>query len=478
MPDTSRPLTCRLMGLCLALLLGSGCAQFPRNEPMHAIDMGSGYRVSQTTGDTDDSMELVIVLTFSGGGTRAAALAYGVLEVLAESVVEFDGRSRRLVDEIDIVSAVSGGSVTAAYFGLHGTGIFDDFETRFLRRNVQGALTRRFLAPWNWPRLLSPYFGRGDIAAEYFDKNLFDGATFADIGRRDGPAILINATDISNGTRMSFSQESFDLFCSDLTNYPVARAVAASSAVPVLLSPISLVNYPSEQCGYQRPEWVDERLSSTASGDRRRQEALRIAHYTKPDDIQYVHLVDGGLSDNLGLRVTIERAATTGGYVELVNASGLTRFRRILHLVVNAQTNPGQHWSKSARPPGFVETVIAAPGVSLSRYNFETVETFLSHRERWMEDLRRYRCEHPEAGFSPEDCADLKSYFVEVSFDHHPDPAERAYLAALPTSFALKDEQVDRARQAARDVLAASPAFQALLQDLDTLSPRQENQAQ
>ncbi len=215
-PDTSRHLTCRLTWLCLVLLLGSGCAQFPRNAPMQTIDTDTGYRVSQTARDTDDSTELVIVLTFSGGGTRAAALAYGVLEVLSESVVEFDGRSRRLVDEIDIVSAVSGGSVTAAYFGLHGTEIFDDFETRFLRRNVQGALTRRFLAPWNWPRLLSPYFGRGDIAAEYFDKALFDGATFADMGRRNGPAILINATDISNGTRMSFSQESFDLFCSAL----------------------------------------------------------------------------------------------------------------------------------------------------------------------------------------------------------------------------------------------------------------------
>ena len=108
-------------------------------------------------------------MTFSGGGTRAAAFAYGVLAALRDIEVEFDGRPRRLVDEIDGISSVSAGSVTAAYFGLHGMATFDTFPERFLYRNVQGALTRRFLAPWNWVRLVSPTFGRGDFMAEYFE---------------------------------------------------------------------------------------------------------------------------------------------------------------------------------------------------------------------------------------------------------------------------------------------------------------------
>ncbi|MFK8015629.1 MAG: patatin-like phospholipase family protein [Gammaproteobacteria bacterium] len=460
-----------LVALCVSVL--AGCARYPANAPIDAIDPDAGYRVVNTAGDTDDSTDLVLILTFSGGGTRAAALSYGVLEALRDTVLEFDGRKRRLLDEIDIISSVSGGSVTAAYYGLHGEKIFDDFEPRFLRRNAQGALTRRFLAPWNWPSLLSPFYGRGDATAEYFNDILFEDATFADLLRPGAPAILINATDISQGTRFLFSQDTFDLLCSDISSFPIARAVAASSAVPVLLSPITLINYPKQRCGFEAGEWVDEVLDDVASGDRRAQEARRIRHYTGNNDDHYVHLVDGGLADNLGLRVTIERTAFAGGFVEMVNLNGLRKFRRIVHVVVNAQTNPGQDWAKRERSPGFVESVIATPGVTLSRYGFETIETFLSERDRWMENLREYRCTDPASGFGQADCADAKSYFVELSFDRHLDAAEKDYLRALPTSFKLDDEQVDRVRRAARDLLAQSSSFQALLDDLVSMPARQ-----
>jgi NTE family protein len=62
----------------------------------------------------------LLILAFSGGGTRAAAFAYGVLEELAATPVVLGGRPRRLLDEVDLISAVSGGSFTAAYYGLYG----------------------------------------------------------------------------------------------------------------------------------------------------------------------------------------------------------------------------------------------------------------------------------------------------------------------------------------------------------------------
>ena len=58
------------------------------------------------------------------------------------------------------------------------------------------------------------------FAAEYYDKNLFDGKTFGDILARKGPMIVINATDMVHGTRISFVQDAFDTICSDLTSYP------------------------------------------------------------------------------------------------------------------------------------------------------------------------------------------------------------------------------------------------------------------
>lgn len=72
--------------------------------------------------------------------------------------------SRRLLDEVDFVNGVSGESFTAAYYALFGDRIFVDYEQRFLKRNVQGELIFRLLWPWNWVRLLSPFYDRIDLA--------------------------------------------------------------------------------------------------------------------------------------------------------------------------------------------------------------------------------------------------------------------------------------------------------------------------
>jgi NTE family protein len=139
----------------------------------------------------------LLILAFSGGGTRAAAFAYGVLEELAATPVVLGGRPRRLLDEVDLISAVSGGSFTAAYYGLYGDRVFHDFETEFLKRPVEEQLVVQLLRPRNWVRLASLYFNRSQLAADYYDEHLFRGATFADLEQRSGPEILINATDLS-----------------------------------------------------------------------------------------------------------------------------------------------------------------------------------------------------------------------------------------------------------------------------------------
>jgi hypothetical protein len=171
-----------------------------------------------------------MVLALSGGGTRAAALAYGVLEAMRDTTVSLDGRSQRLLDEIDVISSVSGGSFTAAYYGLHGDETFTDFEKKFLRSDVSGELMYGLFDPELWVST----GGRTEMAVDYYEEKVFRGATFADLQRRDGPLLVINATDLGRGVRFSFLQDYFDLLCSDLSSFQIARAVAASSAVPLL----------------------------------------------------------------------------------------------------------------------------------------------------------------------------------------------------------------------------------------------------
>ena len=237
----------RLMWLCawmiFMVILQSGCAHYPLNESLKQYDPDSGYR-GMHMGIPGNSEDVLLFLTFSGGGTRAAAFSYGVLEELRKTEVTIDGEKRRMLDEVDGISGVSGGSFTAAYYGLFGDRIFEDFESLFLKKNIQGALARRtLLKPLNWIRLASTDFARSDLAAEYYDKHVFDGGTFGHLAARKGPMIFINATDMTLGTSLSFTQDLFDMICSDLSRFPVARACAASSAVPVVLSPITLRNF-------------------------------------------------------------------------------------------------------------------------------------------------------------------------------------------------------------------------------------------
>ena len=51
-----------------------------------------------------------------------------------------DARHKDLIDHIGIVSGVSGGSVTAAYFGLRGRAALDDFRERFLTQDLMAQL--------------------------------------------------------------------------------------------------------------------------------------------------------------------------------------------------------------------------------------------------------------------------------------------------------------------------------------------------
>ena len=200
----------------------------------------TGYRFETRQAQSQDSKDNLVILAFSGGGTRAAAFSYGVLEFLRRTeIVAPNGAKVRLLDSIDVITGVSGGSFTALAYGLYGDKLFDDYEQRFLKRNVQGEIISRAFSPRYWGDLSSEGWGRSELASQLYDEILFNGATFGDLNRGKGPMILASATDISTGSRFVFNQGTFDIICSDLNAVPLSRAAAASSAVPVVLSSIT-----------------------------------------------------------------------------------------------------------------------------------------------------------------------------------------------------------------------------------------------
>jgi len=449
----------------------SGCSHFghyPVNAPLERYEPAHGY-IPQNMVNPNNSEKLLVVLSFSGGGTRAAAFSYGVLEELRESKVTFNGSQHRLLDEVDIISGVSGGSFTAAYYGLFGERIFEDYESRFLKKNIQGdLLTRIFLNPVNWFRLSSPYFDRSDIAAEYYDKHVFEGKTFGDMLKHRGPMVLINATDMSLGLRFTFNQTVFNAICSDLLTFPVARACAASSAVPGVLTAVTLKNY-AGRCGYELPAYFREPSSSY----RRLQMKEGIATVLDSEKKKYFHLIDGGVADNLGIRAIEEEVDSAGNIWTMLTQTGREKVNKIVFIVVNAETKISSRWDRIEYVPLFGGVLSNYSTIAIVRYNTETMAVLQESFDRWALQIREGRCPPGRVSTESGSCGDINFYLIDIRFRNLADSAEADYLAGLPTSFRLKPEEVDRLKADARKLLRDSNDFKKLLRDLNEDYPTQ-----
>ena len=157
------------------------------------------------------------------------------------------------------MTGVSGGSFTAAYLGLHGRG-----HLRGLRAALS-ATQRPECADRPAPGALE--LGAAGVAllrAQRSDRALLrsDPLRRLDLrgprGPQGGPLVQINATDLATGAPFSFIQDQFDFLCSELGSYPISRAVAASSAVPGPMSPLTLRNF-AGQCSFEADGWIRSR---------------------------------------------------------------------------------------------------------------------------------------------------------------------------------------------------------------------------
>ena len=465
----ARPALIRRVAPLLALLILAGCATRPVNFPIERFNETKQYRIERRSDNPEDNATLVI-LAFSGGGTRAAAFSYGVLETLRDmEVTTRSGRNLRALDAVDVITGISGGSFTALAFGLYGDQLFDIYETSFLKHNVQGDLLGGAFNPFNWPALASTGWGRSELAANLYDELLFKGKTFNDL-KRDGPRILVGATDLAEGTRIIFNPENFDVLCTELSSFRLSRAAAASSAVPVVLSSVTIDNY-GGTCDYHLPAWTRQFLADPnpprpASRTIKRLDELKT--YADRTNRPYLHLVDGGVSDNVGMRGVLDVLST----FEAIHGVGLQtpydHVRNIFIFVVNSLATPPNDWDKHENPPGLFDVLVKATGTPIDRYSYDTVETLKDIQARWamLRQARDLIKPYPELAAKLPfvmNAPNINIHVIEVSFEVLPDKAEKEYLNTLPTSFVLDDEAVDRLRLAAKEAIFASPEIKRLI---------------
>lgn len=447
----SAPVTrIRLAGILLLFILLSGCANYGNPKNVEISDPIEADRYSlQDWEEGRSNSDLSLTLTFSGGGTRAAALSYGVLKELRDTDILMDGKSTRLLDEVDYISSVSGGSFTSAYYGLHGDGIFENYETDFLRFDLDKHLVLRALNPFLW----FSRKGRTESAIDYYQKFLFHDATFADMIRPDRPMIFINASDLAYGIRLSFIQEYFDLLCSELSSFPVAEAVAASSAVPILFNPVVIANH--DNCN-------DMQLIGTT----RLQERVEALHgeslpvllkqletYNDKEKREFVHLVDGGITDNLGLRAITDILAVSGGADSYLTQMNKPVPRHIVVVMVNAANESTTDMDLSRKEPSAIGVISAVSSLQLTRYDYDSIL------------LLKAKMEQAATGLSTPE-RPVKFHFISVSLQDIKRRDSLNFFNDVPTTFTLNDEQVDKLIEAGRELLRANPDFQELLDDL------------
>jgi predicted acylesterase/phospholipase RssA len=212
-------------------------------------------------------------LALSGGGFRAAAFHLGVMRALDEAGI---------LDEVEVVSAVSGGALLASAWMVAGRKDLEAFsETmrRFLSRDLKTRLVLAALRPDRLLRLLvDPRYSLTEVLAVVLDRTLLRGRTLGSL-RGEQPRLIVNATCINHGTGWRFAADRLGdwiLATRDrrvLDAFPLARAVAASCAFPGGLAPVVLR--------------VDRVLPGSTTS------------------VREVLLTDGGVDDNLGLQALV-----------------------------------------------------------------------------------------------------------------------------------------------------------------------------
>ncbi len=454
-----RRVACMVPLLLMLPLAGCSTARPWLNAPLEPGEQ-MRYDGRQQIADQSRAGDLLVVASFSGGGSRAAALAHAAVVELDAYTFSWNGRETSLAREIDMVAGVSGGSVAAAHFALHGLeGHLQQFPADFLDVDFQRELVFAALRPASMYRMSSPWLGRGQIMARAFDERLFKGATFGDLASMPGrPYLIVGATDLLNGSEFDFASDQFTTLCSSIDRVPLSFAVASSSSVPLVFSPMTLRNY-AEHCAGSAGA-THAREPRATGGNARVRLVQSESESLAQSGREYVHLVDGAVSDNLGLRRIADYVAQAGGVHAVLAALSNAETgqgpipRRIVFLSVNAETPEDSHLGTSARTPSTLDVLGALVNGNLGRHSRETALVFDDAVEQWRIELQK-------------DGDDVDVFSIELNLADLRDTELRDRVLAIPTAFRISRGDRDLLRSAARMALAESDDFRRLQASLD-----------
>ena len=460
--------------LVFSVLLASGCAgTHIENTRLPVGDANPDLRtIAPASPDRP-----VILMTFSGGGSRAAALAKSVLRELSQTSYAASDGPHVLTEDIKLISSVSGGSVTAGWFGLrrgpgHWDGDLDGLRSGFLTQDNMKTLELDAANPITLFGLITGQITRIEAEEALFNARLYHDATLTALNQPGKPFIVFNATDMAGGETFAMVPRRFDDICSKYDVLPVATAVSASAAFPILLTPVAFQDYSTGCQGKLRNgEWIRVDLSNPYTPylnlaeykDARYSNDLR--HGPNPyRQIDYLYFLDGGLADNLGTRSL--RTALIAPYddAQVLRAINDGKIRKLVVVVVNARSDPPNKLYQQPQQPGLVGQIQAVTSVPL---NSNTANSEIALSALLSELAQDAAGAAGRAKFGG-----MRIYGITVDYDQIPadTPAHIALRDAakdVPTSWSLTPPQLQVTEQAGRFLLRRHPCYRALLGDLN-----------
>lgn len=517
--------------LIAALLVGmGGCAQLeqmyrpadtvalkgPPAAPDTACDASGGSLPAYDIAYLKDctASDTFVLFAFSGGGIRSASFGYGALTAAHAAQVPDAAGSHPLSQDIDVVSGVSGGSFTAAAFATHRENLFpkpgkpDLYRDNFLTHDFFADLLSIYLTPWHWEWMLPNYSAQDEMAKVYAaipfssPSDPVFAKTYGDLAKQGRPLLVVQGTDYGNEQPFTFTQNDFDLICSDLNPYPVGNAVAASSAFPVLFSPIRLTNHHfdgrRDYCATHRPAWIESVLDKDEPEDLSRlYTRARIANdYLPPkpgtaprkgEPPRSVFLQDGGVVDNMALRGftnavlpylgTDDGADMWKGPLRAAACkSGWNKVKHVAVIVVDGQARPNNQVAQLPYLSDMLLILDVTSSALIDATGFETMMSTSALTAVMAKRLEQLHCDG--------DAADrvVTPWFAHVSFDDlaegtvlPPAACDRSAkdgctlgdLARSGTSLDFTPEQVDALVSAGQSALQCNPKVKALLRALN-----------
>jgi NTE family protein len=291
---------------------------------------------------------------------------------------------------------------------------------------------------------------------DWLSDNVYGDAAMGDL--RAGPRVILNATDLYNSTPFAFTQFFFDGICSDVRQVRVADAVAASMAVPVAFRPVVMESYGS-RCA--TPGWVPRVLTDRDAGENVHQTAHAFQNYRGDTYAaqRFLHLVDGGVADNLGM-LSLQVLRAGDDLPSPLTAREALQARRVLFLVVNAEyIRPRTFQQSGTDAIGAYEMMYSPLDVATEVAKRASVDTWRAQLPEYERALREWRCGLPEDRRGDGLRCDDITLSMDVITFRDMEPGEYETLYDTATVISLPRETVDALTRAARGIVGRNAAL-------------------